>query len=405
MMADAALHSDAPAEAPPRRRTQTLVVLLTLSLWALFYFGLMMFCVSYTLSALWFAHSIELNDGWAYWLIASLAPIAPALFVLTWLTQNLFTGRRIQQEAPIEINADEQPRLFEFLLQVCAETGIDLPHRVMLDYTANAAAQLESASCWDLVRPGRRRLVIGLALVNECNVSEFKALLAHELAHFGQPGMALGGAVFRALRIGEQAVAAASPLDRRLIAWSQGTPVLAWPARLALAVLWPLRRLFAWSLVVLYRQQLALQREMEFDADLVAVRVAGSAAQARLLDRCADADARLEQTIRDLRRALTHGIFTRDLFCHLSACERNPGKTPRHDVWSTHPSRRERESNLEDIEVCAEIDERPAWELFDDAETLRRRATEQFYRLAFPQHEIDLPSEPAVVQSFLDVRA
>jgi len=49
--------------------------------------------------------------------------------------------------------------------------------------------------------PGRKNLVIGLGLVNRLNLSEFKAVLAHEFGHFSQNSMKLGSYVYTSNRI------------------------------------------------------------------------------------------------------------------------------------------------------------------------------------------------------------
>ena len=44
-------------------------------------------------------------------------------------------------------------------------------------------------------------------------------------------------------------------------------------------------------------------------------------------------------------------------------------------MWSTHPGNRDREDNAKRVYVDSELDPRPAWVLFRDAEKLKRDAT------------------------------
>src|SRR5262249_41240517 len=60
----------------------------------------------------------------------------------------------------------------------------------------------------------------------------------------------------------------------------------------------------------------ALSRQMEFNADLVAVTVTGSDALVHALARIEIADQTLEHSMRDLVAAGDHELFTRDLFAH-----------------------------------------------------------------------------------------
>ena len=49
--------------------------------------------------------------------------------------------------------------------------------------------------------PVRKNLQIGLGLVNTLNVSEFKAVMAHEFGHFSQRSMKLGSFVYNVNRV------------------------------------------------------------------------------------------------------------------------------------------------------------------------------------------------------------
>ena len=65
------------------------------------------------------------------------------------------------------------------------------PHRVFLTPDVNAAVFYRE-SLLSLLLPTSKNLVIGLGLVNQLNLSEFKAVLAHEFGHFSQNSMKLG---------------------------------------------------------------------------------------------------------------------------------------------------------------------------------------------------------------------
>ena len=63
------------------------------------------------------------------------------------------------------------------------------------------AAVFYNESLLSLFLPASKNLVIGLGLVNRLNLSEFKAVLAHEFGHFSQSSMKLGTYVYTANRI------------------------------------------------------------------------------------------------------------------------------------------------------------------------------------------------------------
>src|SRR5690606_17844105 len=89
----------------------------------------------------------------------------------------------------------EQPVLFEFIRTLSKETRTPFPKRIYLSSDVNAAVFYDS-NFWSMLLPVRKNLQIGLALVNSVNLSELKAILAHEFGHFSQRSMKLGSYVY-----------------------------------------------------------------------------------------------------------------------------------------------------------------------------------------------------------------
>src|SRR5207244_2163286 len=82
----------------------------------------------------------------------------------------------------------------------CGHTRAPLPHRVYLTPDVNAAVFYHE-SLLSLFLPTPKNLIIGLGLVNQLNLSEFKAVLAHEFGHFSQNSMKLGTYVYVSNRV------------------------------------------------------------------------------------------------------------------------------------------------------------------------------------------------------------
>ncbi len=409
-------------------RTQTFMVLFALFLFFALYFGLMFFCVAYSLWAIWFL------------LFSSFQPEAfrliPVLFVLPfgilfiYLVKNLFKFERAQKDFLIEIFEDEHPKLFEFITNVCDETGAPVPKHVYVDYRVNAAAIPDTTSIFHLLLPTGKSLLIGLGLVNSVNLTEFKAMLAHEFGHFSQKGMKIGTYVYSVRKILYQVVYGEDWFDRLIVGWSQMDPRIAFPAYIVRAVLWILKKILGLMWYVVDFFDLALSRQMEFNADLVAVSVTGSDAPIHLLYRCYFADACFNQAVNDLRVAMDHHLYTSDLFYHQSASSRilrTKKKEPRlgeppdlpadsHDItdvfeenddkvaemWSTHPSGYDREANAKANYIRTRFDERSPWLLFDNVEELRERVTYKFYRFYFKIPKDVILADPEEVQGFID---
>jgi Zn-dependent protease with chaperone function len=345
-----------------------------------------------------------------------------------YMVKGLFKWRRRQDRTYIEITAADQPRLFAFLRRLCAETGAPLPRRVFLapDVTA-AVFSSESLLC--LLFPGRQYLVIGLALVNRLNLSEFKAVLAHEFGHFSQQSTKLGSYVYVANRIVADVVYGRDWLDDLLSGLRRSDIRVAVFAWLFTGILWTIRK----GLDLLFRSinfaHASLSRQMEYNADLVAVRAAGSDAIVFALARLEAAAEALDQTWADLITAADHRRFSRDLYYHhtraleyLKVRRNDPqlGEVPplpaeptqtvwvfRPDdvrpprMWATHPSNYDRERNAKRYYVRAVLDTRSAWELFVNAAAVREQMTRKVYQAA----RLTLPEvleEPEAVQAFID---
>jgi hypothetical protein len=291
----------------------------------------------------------------------------------------------------------------------------------------NAAVFSRHHTLLSLVVPPRKDLLIGLGLVNVVNLSEFKAVLAHEFGHFSQDSTLLAPYVYRARAILGELAYGRDWFDEAVDRLCRSGSVLA-------LVGWPV-----WGVVSAYRMALeavfygltfadrALSREMELHADRVAVSVAGSDAIVRALCRLDFATQALDQAADELRAAADHRLYSRDLFAHhLRAADHlrrlrqdprlglppplngapgvdvfAPGDDGVPPMWATHPSNFDRERGAKEPYLPCPLDERSPWELFDGQEALRERLTHCFYRAAFGLRDLELTG-PDAVQAFID---
>jgi Zn-dependent protease with chaperone function len=432
-MAKQSLYPTSPADVPEdltepssEYKMQTFMVLFALALFFMLYFGVMFFCVVYTLWA------ISPLCPWSLPLVKlpALAMILPIGVLFIYMLKNLFKFERARKDFLIEIFEDEHPKLFDFIEKVCEETGAPVPKHVFIDYRVNAAAIPDTTSLFHLFLPTGKSLLIGLGLLNSVNLTEFKAMLAHEFGHFAQKGMKIGTYVYTVRRILYQVVYGEDFFDRFIVAWSGWDPRIAFPAYIVRAILWLLRLVLRGMWFVVAYFDLALSRQMEFNADLVAVSVAGSDAPVHLLYRCYFADACFNQAVNDLKIAMDHHLYTADLFYHQSAAAhvlRRRKKDPRlgeppilpddpnettqvfeedddktAEMWQTHPANFDREQNAKDTYIRTDFDERSPWLLFDNVEELRERVTYKFYRFYFKIPKDAILADPEEVQGFID---
>ena len=434
-MADMSLYPPNPDNVPEdlaapssQYKAQTFMVLFALLLFFLLYFGLMFFCVGF---ALWAIFLCPWERGpWPIIKLISLVLIGPFGILFVYLVKNLFKFERAQKEFLIEIFEDEHPKLFEFIHQVCDDVGAPSPVHVYVDYNVNAAAKLETASILSLFLPSGRSLIIGLGLINCINLPEFKSNLGHGFGHFSQKAMKVGHYVATAFNIINHVVYGEDWFDRFIIGWSRLDPLIAWPAYIIRGILWCLRKIISLLLYVVFFFYQAMSRQMEFNADLVAVGLAGSDARAHCWYRMEFGMMCFHQAIEDLRAAMDHHLYTSDLFYHQSTAARflrakkkdpnlgeppplpdDPNETTQvfqddndklAELWEGHPSCYDREQNAKSLYIRTNFDERSPWLLFDNVEELRERVTYKFYRFYFKIPKDVILADPEEVQGFID---
>ncbi|XDD50667.1 M48 family metallopeptidase [Leptospira sp. WS92.C1] len=395
------------------------------SLW-LTVLGLVLFVLVYFALSSWFAWAsyslirygfTESGTGLYSW-IAGIGSGLIALFMI----KALFFVKKGSMREEYEITPEDQPQLFQFLYQLADETKAPRPHRVFLSPQVNACVFYD-LSMLNFFFPSKKNLEIGLALVNILSISELKAVLAHEFGHFAQRSMAVGNWVYIAQQIAAHLIGRRDALDDFLRSVSRFDFRVAWIGWLLRIIIWSLRSAMEsfFNLVVL--AQRALSREMEFQADLVAVSVTGSDALIHALHKLQAADEAWETTQGFIVDQIRLGKAAKDIFPihskiidHSRKLWNNPhyGKVPelpsqnpeRHRIftseiaqpprmWATHPYNHEREANAKKIYMPGLLDDRSSWMVFDDAESLREKFTDRILS-AF---KVEFSRDPEILSS------
>lgn len=315
-----------------------------------------------------------------------------------FMLKGLFVVRHGAESSRTEVTAGTQPALFAFLHRLADEAGAPRPHRVFLSADVNAAVFYD-ISLLNLLVPSRKNLVIGLPLVNVLTLSELKAVLAHEFGHFAQRSMAVGSWVYIAKQVAMALVARRDWLDQLLNVISRLDLRIAWIGWGLKLVVWSVRSLLDSLLSLVVLAQRALNRQMEFQADLVAVALTGSDELIHALHKLTAADEAWDRTSRFLAGQLRQGQLPKDFFgVHTLISSRLGqikddswwGKVPPGgaeppaqrrlfkqgfaqppQMWATHPASSDREENAKSIYVDAPHDPRSAWELFAQQDELQ----------------------------------
>ena len=368
--------------------------------------SLALFLVLYLALAVWFVWT-------AYRMFGAAAAGGPdvlwhaliagsAAFLALFMLKALFFIERGGPPDAVEVTKTEQPRLFAFLYRLADEAGAPRPHKVYLSARVNAAVFYD-LSVLNLVFPSRKNLEIGLSLVNVLTLSEMKAVLAHEFGHFAQRSMAIGSWVYIAQQIASHVVAKRDALDKLLQFISNVDLRIAWVGWLLSLVVWSIRSLMDTLLRLVVLAQRALSRQMEFQADLVAVSLTGSDEIVHALHKLQAADDAWEQALGFCNAEIQRERLPHDLFAVQTRIvekmaqilnDETYGRTPPAaanpqsrrvfksafaqppQMWSTHPSSFDREENAKRRYLAAPPDTRSAWLLFDNAEAVKTRVVQ-----------------------------
>jgi Zn-dependent protease with chaperone function len=370
--------------------------------------GLALFMVLYFALAAWFALTAYrltfgagtgTKDAFWGWIVG-----ACAAFLSVFMLKSLLFVKHGGDDQSIEITPQQQPELFRFLHRLADKAGAPRPHKVFVSARVNAAVFYD-LSILNLILPSRKNLEIGLGLVNSLSLGELRAVLAHEFGHFAQRAMAVGRWVYIAQQIAAHLVARRDKLDDFLNALSRWDFRIAWVGWVLRLIVWSIRSLVDSAFQLVLLMQRALSREMEFNADLVAVSLTGSDALIHALYKLEAADDAWGRALGFVMGEKGKGRLVRDLFeiqsqvfAHMGQLLGDPvyGRVPapaagaagpaEHRVfkaelaqppqmWLSHPLNHEREANAKRRYIAAPIDERAAWALFDQPQALREAVT------------------------------
>jgi Zn-dependent protease with chaperone function len=412
-------------EYPDSYKSQQNLLLAGLFVFLLFYLGLIFLCM---LLGTWCLITID-----HFFPVKLVGIILCGTFFL-FLVKGFFKRRPVDKTLYIEVEEEEQPLLFGFIHKLCEELGAPEPRKVWIAPDVNAAVTYKTNVLNLFVQP-EKDLVIGLGLVNAVNMSEFKAVLAHEFGHFGQSSYA-SSYTYVASRIIIDLVEGEDWFDRMIDFCKRQENALAVFGYVIGAPIWVGRMVLGWLLKAITLQRLAVSREQEFHADSVAASVAGSDAVVHCLLRAEFGHICLMQALQDLSVAADHKLYTRDLYLHQdrsAAIVRRNKKDPKlglppeldsphagkrvvvfdreeeeleeeeiPPMWRTHPSNADREESVKEQFVPAVVDHRSPWILFTDAAELKERVAYKFYRMVHKIRKDTELDDPDKVQAYID---
>jgi len=345
---------------------------------------------------------VSIRNLWM--ILIGIGLIGVGIMVLIFLVKFLFAVSRFDRSGSIEITEEEQPKLFAFIRQLTKETQTPFPKRIYLSPDVNACVFYDS-SFWSMFLPVKKNLQIGLGLVNAVNLSEFKAVMAHEFGHFSQRSMKLGSFVYQVNRVIHNMLFDNNSYASFLRSWASVSDTFAFfagiTAHIVRGIQWVLQKMYG----VVNKSYMRLSREMEFHADAVAASVSGG-------NNCISALQRIElaasgyniviakydelfkekligkNVYENHRLVLRHLAreFNLDMKDDLPIVSRefldtnNFSRINFKDQWASHPTMEEREAQLLKTGAVAETDHQSAWIIFSGKEELQEALTTKIYQ-------------------------
>src|SRR6476661_430723 len=419
----APLYPPSPTDVPadftrPKARYSGLVVAMVVSILRFITLYLMLLAAAAGLVYLTITLHFERYGVWSA--LFHLGCVVGSVMLVVFLLKSLFQPSPPPADDRVELTAEDQPALFEFVSRLCAEAGADRPKHIYLTSEVNAAVFYDSTAR-SLFWPTRKNLLIGLGLVNGLTISQFKAVLAHEFGHFAQRSMRLGSYVHTVSRMIHGMVYTRDKWDEMLARWRTLDIRVSAAAWLMTGLIWVVRKLLELAYQGIHLVHASLSREMEFQADRVAVRLAGSDAMCDVLYQLGPASEALGSATQQLGVALEHGLATDDVFYHQSRyleqhlatqpapaapAAGEPRRRFRPDevnivaMYASHPADYLREEQAQRVFVPGPSDDRSPWLLFNRPEALRQAVTQTMYPAFAPGTAPEL-RPAAEVEDFL----
>jgi Zn-dependent protease with chaperone function len=234
-------------------------------------------------------------------LVLYFAPLFGGAVLLFFMVKPLF-ARRAPHAQPLAMNPALEPALYAFIARICDLVGAPMPRRIDLICDLNAAASFRRGAASllgnDLV------LTIGLPLVAGLNLQQFAGVIAHEFGHFAQGfGMRLSY-IIRSINgwfvrvVYERDAWDLSLEEMGMAAQDAGILIIVNCARLGVGTS---RLLLKLLMLLAHTVSCFLLRQMEYDADSYAIKVAGSSAMEAATRRMAELGEALGRSYKDMR--------------------------------------------------------------------------------------------------------
>ena len=404
-MTEAILYPQSPAELPNRFTALTSNYKLKATLAVLsiiLFFALYVALVAGLAYLFYYALIYDMGDINKLTIIGKLGAIAGSGMLFAFTLKFVFKLKNHQPINRIQLDKDEQTELWSFINNICQETGAPRPRNIYLDPDVNA--YVSYSNMWlSLFLPVKKDLTLGCGLISCLNMSEFKAVVSHEFGHFPQRSMKIGSFINSANTIIHGMIFSRDKWDDTLDTWRSADLRLSIAAWVITPVIWLIRRVLMLFYQLLNIMHSSLSREMEFNADKVAISTSGSEAIVSSLWRLDSGSESWNSTVNLAYVASQKNIYVKNLYKHnqLSLERKTPeinelleklekdqrggklyfsgSELSKVSMYASHPPNDLRENNAKTPFIECKTDTRSPWLLFNNTESLQEEMTTLLY--------------------------
>jgi len=387
----------------PAFRKQVGVVITSIILFAIVYLLLVAAATVLAIVLCWLGIAIIIAKPMFLTLILGLGLICVGISVIVFLVKFIFAVAKDENSQRLEITEEQHPRLYAFIRRLTTETQTPFPKKIFISPDVNACVFYNS-SFWSMFFPVRKNLEIGLGLVNSINISEFKAVVAHEFGHFSQKSMKLGSFTYNVNKVIHNMLFENNSYTSFLRAWGNLHGYLrifvSITVRIAGGIQWILRGMYK----LINKNYRSLSREMEFHADTVAASVSGGNNVISALSRIEVAANCYNSALNNANDKLKENRIAANIYTDqlvvlqsLAGDYRLPIKNGLPEIsyhfiqsfsrsrinykdqWASHPTLTERKMHLDQFSIEAPPDTSSPWLLFDQPHALQEQLTRNLY--------------------------
>ncbi|WP_420603479.1 M48 family metalloprotease [Flagellimonas sp.] len=352
-------------------------------------------------------------------ILMKVGAIAGAGMLFIFTLKFIFKLKNHKPNNRIKLEKAKNPDLWSFVEQICKETGAPRPKSIYVDPDVNA--YVAYSNVWlSLFLPVRKELTIGMGLTDCLNLSEFKAVMSHEFGHFAQRSMKIGSYIISANTIIHDMIFERDKWDDLLDQWRASDIRLSAAAWVITPIIWIVRQMLNLFYQFLNIMHSSLSREMEFNADKVAVHTSGSDAIISALWKLDGGSTAWMGTLNHGILAGRKNIFVKNLYVHnalsierssdtqndlFSALPADPRGGKKYfsisehskvGMYASHPPNNMREDSAKVPYVACEMDTRSPWILFGNKEALQEEMTQLLYQLYLEKK----PTEQSDIEVF-----